>query len=114
MKLATVANNDHGNINGKIFYFASLVVDDDNGLRNEVLMMAVLLDPNTLMYHKEMQVDAQQEFISEMGKEWHDQLANSNLSILTKDTIPEGATVVPSVWVFKRKQDIRTWGIKKH
>ena len=114
MALATIVDHNHGNIKCKIFSFASLVADNDNTLRNKVLMMAALSDLNMFMYLEVMRLENRQEFISAMGKEWHDQLANGNFSIVTKDIVPEGATVVPVIWAFKHKQDIRTWRIKKN
>ena len=81
---------------------------------NPVYMMQASADPDTMYYHKAMREDDRDEFKSAMRKEWRDQSSNGNFTIVPKTKVPEGATVLPSVWAMRRKRCIRTRRIKKY
>ena len=49
-----------------------------------------------------------------MVKEVTDQLSNGNFSLLKREDVPRGSTILPCVWQMKRKRDIQTRKIKKH
>ena len=49
-----------------------------------------------------------------MQKEWDDQLGDGNFSVVHVSEVPEGATILPSVWQMKRKRDIKTRAVKKY
>jgi len=38
-----------------------------------------------------------------MDKELHDQLEHENFTIVHKNTVPEGATILPTVWAMRQK-----------
>jgi hypothetical protein len=48
-----------------------------------------------------------------MEKEVADQYENKNFTILHWSKVPEGATILPTVWQMKRKHDIKTQKVKK-
>ena len=41
-----------------------------------------------------------------MDKEVKDQMGNGNFSIVRKDTVPKGKTILEAVWQMRRKRDI--------
>ena len=71
---------------------------DDESRREPVYALAARADPDTLMYHKGMRANDREEFVSAMMREWEDQLAHGNFSIMRQDELPEGATLLPAVW----------------
>ena len=48
-----------------------------------------------------------------MIKEVTDKIKNGNLSLIKREEIPEGRTILPEVWKMKRKRDIKTRKIKR-
>jgi hypothetical protein len=64
--------------------------------------------------HEAMREPDADEFRKAMQKEWDDQLGNRNFSIVHRSEVPEGATVLPTVWQMRRKRDIRTRKVKKY
>ena len=49
-----------------------------------------------------------------MLKELTDQFENGNFTVIHKDKVPKGSTILPAVWQMKRKRDAKTGAIKKH
>ena len=67
------------------------------------------------MYLDEARKEADwEEFKLAMDKEYNDQVANSNYEIMLRTALPEGATLLPTVWQFKRKRDHSPGAIKKY
>ena len=64
-------------------------------------------DPDTMYYHQALQQPDKKQFIQAMDKELNDQMAHGNFTVQHRDTVPEGVTVLPTVWALrqKRKQD---------
>ena len=67
-------------------------------------------DLDTMYMHEALKQQDANEFQKAMQKEWDDQLNNGNFSIRHVTEVPEGATVLPTVWQMKRKRDIMTIG----
>jgi len=80
---------------------------------NPLLAFAASADPDTMYYHEAMKEPDKEEFIKAMVREVEGQQANGNWTIVKADTIPEGATVLPSVWAMKRKRRIATQEVYK-
>ena len=49
-----------------------------------------------------------------MQKEMEDQLSNKNFSLIKTSEVPQGETILPSLWQMKRKRDIMTRAITKY
>ena len=74
----------------------------------------VILDPDTIYMHQSMKVEYKEEFKKAMKKELDDQYNKGNFSIIKRDKVPEGATILPAVWQMQRKRDIKTIKVKKY
>eukprot|EP00980_Cylindrotheca_fusiformis_P026296 scaffold15755_cov65-Cylindrotheca_fusiformis.AAC.1 len=64
--------------------------------------------------HQALKQPDAHEFRKAMQKEWDDQLGNGNFSLMRRSEVPEGATILPTVWQMRRKRDIKTREIKKY
>jgi len=49
-----------------------------------------------------------------MDKELQDQLDHGNFTVIHKSTVPEGATVLPTVWAMQQKQKQDTGEVYKY
>jgi len=58
-------------------------------------------DPNTMYLHEAMRQPDRKEFVKAMDKELQDQLDHGNFTVVHKSTVPEGATVLPTVWAMR-------------
>lgn len=83
---------------------ASPIVETEIENKNPLLALAASADPDTMYYHEAMKEPDKQEFIKAMVREVEGQQANGNWTIVKADTVPEGATVLPSIWAMKRKR----------
>ena len=101
-----------GEIEGEIFCLVAMypVRDEDE---NPLLAYKASADPDTMYMHEAMKEPDSKEFIKAMEKEVSDQSNNKNFSIIHRSKVPEGATILPTVWQMKRKRDIKTREIKK-
>ena len=57
--------------------------------------------------------DDGQEFLLEMINEVTDKINNGNLSLIRREEIPEGRTILRGVWKIRREREIKTHRIKK-
>ena len=64
--------------------------------------------------HEAMCEPDAEKFKAAMQKEWDDQYTNGNFSIKHRSEVPEGATILSTIWQMRRKRDIRTRAIKKY
>ena len=71
-------------------------------------------DPDIMYLHEAMQQHDREKFVEAMEKEVHDQMANGNFTIVKRSNVPEGKTILPSVWQMRRKRDIKTRTVKKY
>lgn len=70
-------------------------------------------DPDTLYHHEAMHAPDQDQFKVAMEKEFNDQLNNGNFSLKHRSQVPEGATILPSVWAMRRKWKVLTGEVYK-
>jgi len=80
---------------------------------NPLIALAASADPDTMYYHQAMKQPDREEFIKAMIKEVESQQANGNWRIVKASSVPEGATILPSVWAMKRKRRIATREVYK-
>ena len=60
-----------------------------------------------------MKADDRKEFLLDMIKEVTDQINNGNFSLIRREEIPEGRTLIPVLYQMNRKRQIKTRQIKK-
>src|SRR6056300_397126 len=102
-------------IEGEIFCFEAMFPNYAGEPEQDPLQaFKATSDPDTMYMHEAMREKDADEFKRAMVKEWKDQLENGNFSVIHRNDVPEGATVLPAVWQMKRKRDIRSRQIKKY
>jgi len=82
--------------------------------RSDIHAYKATSDPDTLYYHQAMKESDADEFRVAMRKEWEDQRRNGNFKIIRRSEVPNGATILPSVWQLRRKREVSTGNIKKY
>lgn len=65
-------------------------------------------------YHHAMKMRDRREIIKTMEEEIRDNFKHNNFSVVHKSKVPQGTTVLPSVWQLRRKRQIKTDEIKRH
>jgi hypothetical protein len=86
------------------------VREDDT---NPLLAYKASADADTMYMHEAMKAPDRKQFISAMEKEVADQSGNKNFLIIHQSKVPQGATILPTVWQIKQKRDIKTQKVKK-
>ena len=81
---------------------------------NPLLALKAVADPDVMYMHQAMKQEDKSEFVKAMKKEVDDQTKNGNFSIVERDSIPKGKTILNAVWQMRRKRDIKTRKIKKY
>ena len=69
--------------------------------------------PDSMYLHEAMQQEDKTEFLKSMMEEVRDQTDNWKLSIIKRNQVPKGSTILPCVWQMKRKRRIMTREIKR-
>jgi hypothetical protein len=112
-KITTATEHDTP---GELFSFAAVYpgAEIDADQEHPLLAYKATSYPDTLCLHEARKEPDWDEFKVAMDKEHSDQMANGNYEIILRTELPEGATLLPTVWQFKRKRDLRTSAIKKH
>ena len=70
-------------------------------------------DPDSMYLHEAMQQEDKTELIKAMMEEVRDQTDNGNFSIIKRNQVPKGSTILPCVCQIKRKRHIMTRNIKR-
>ena len=70
-------------------------------------------EPESMYLHKAMQQEDKAEFLKAMMEEFRDQTDNGNFSIIKRNQVPKGSTILPCVCQMKRKRHIMTRKIKR-
>ena len=103
---------------GESFCYTALFPRDDSKGTEEDMSSFTAFKATTYsdsMYmHQAMQQPDRKEFMLAMVKEVADQLSNGNFSLLKREGVPRGSTILPCVWQMKRKRDIPTRKVKNH
>jgi hypothetical protein len=101
-----------GTVASELFCLETLF-PDYSGHSNPLLAYKASSDPDTMYLHQAMKETDAPHFMYAMAKEVQDQMNNGNFTVTPRSAVPEGATVLPSVWQMKRKRDIKTRQVKK-
>eukprot|EP00957_Ditylum_brightwellii_P013815 1041245-Ditylum_brightwellii.AAC.1 len=65
-------------------------------------------DPDTLYYHQDMGASDREVFRATIVTEVNGHINNNCWELIPISQMPKDAEILDSVWVFKRKRDIRT------
>jgi hypothetical protein len=73
-----------------------------------LMAYAASSDPDTLYYHEAMKAQDAPEFLKAMQEEVNGQVDSKVYELILRSELPEGATVLPSVWAMRRKRKLKT------
>ena len=80
-------------------------------MRNPIAFHAEMM--GDIMYlHQALRQPKAKEFVTAVVKEINGHVENENWELVPRDTVPEDAQIVPSVWSMRRKRDLTTNDIK--
>jgi hypothetical protein len=82
-------------------------------MRNPIALHAKMMGDIMYLNQALRQPDAK-EFVTAVVKEINGHVENKNWELVPRDTVPEDAQIVPSVWLMRRKQDLTTNDVKSH
>ena len=82
-------------------------------MRNPIAFHAEMMGDIMYLHQALRQPDAK-EFVTAVVKEINGHVENENWELVPRDTVPEDAQIVPSVWSMRRKRDLTTNDIKSH
>ena len=72
-------------------------------------------DPDMMYYHQALSAPDWQHFLMAIVKEVNDHITNNHWDLIPREEVPEqGTKILDSIWVMKRKRDIKTREIYKH
>ncbi|MFM7530824.1 MAG: reverse transcriptase domain-containing protein [Nodosilinea sp.] len=94
----------------ELFSFQALLPSEDD----EVVAMKAQADPDSMYLHEARKQPDWSDFADAMQLEIDQQINAGLYTIIKRDEVPEGATVLPAVWQLRRKRDIRSGKVKKH
>ena len=87
-------------------------VDDE--MEHPLFAFKAKSDPDTMYLHEALKQPDRNEFIRAMDKELQDQLKHGNFTLVHRNTVPEGATILPTVWAMRRKRKQDTGEVYKY
>jgi hypothetical protein len=88
-------------VGGDIFCLESLH-PDCQGANEPLQAFKATSDPDTMYPHDAMKEPDAPQFMEAMVREVTDQMGNKNFSIMLREDIPKGASILPAVWQMKR------------
>ena len=97
-------------------YYNALHEDDyklQDHMRDPITFKATS-DPDMMYYHQAIKAPDRDEFLQAIVKEINDHIEGNHWVLIPKERVPAGAKVLDSVWVMKRKRDIKTHQVYKH
>jgi hypothetical protein len=114
---AEITSSTAHDVPGELFALSATCPEEESeavAQEHPLLAHKATSDPDALCLHEAMRALDWDEFKVAMDKECSDQMANGNYEIMLKIALPKGASLLPTVWQFKRKRDLCTGAIKKH
>jgi hypothetical protein len=88
--------------------------DQESWSEQHLLAYKASTDPDTMYHHQSMKQPDREEFKEAMQKECEAHYKEGNYKLIKRDTLPEGATLLSSVWQMKRKRKPSTGEINKY
>jgi hypothetical protein len=83
-------------------------------MEQDLLAFKASTDPDTMYHHQAMKQPDKEKFQEAMKKECEAHFKEGNYKLIKKSKLPEGATLLSSVWQMKRKRKPSTGEISKY
>ena len=98
----------------KIFSLqAQFLMSTDHELQDTLNVHKATADSDTMYHHQAMKELDAENFKEAMKDKFNAQVDGKVLQLVKRDTVPEGATLLPSVWHMRRKRHIKTQEVYK-
>jgi hypothetical protein len=88
--------------------------ETESWCKQHLLAYKASTDPDTMYYHQAMKEPNKQKFQAAMEKECTAHYKEGNYKLIKRSKLPEGATLLSSVWQMKRKRKPSTGEISKY
>ena len=107
--MSEITSVSEGEIQGELFCFSALFPDPQDEIHEDPLQaFKATTNPDIMYYHEAMREEDRKEFILAMEKEMDQNFSDNNFEVVPRSSIPNDATVLPSVWQLRRKRHIKT------
>ncbi len=87
--------------------------EDESWIEQQLLAFKASTDPDTMYYHQAMKEPDKEQFLTAIDKECEAHFKEGNYKLVKRSNLPEGATLLSSVWQMKRKRKPSTGEISK-
>jgi hypothetical protein len=87
---------------------------EETWIEQDLLAFKASTDPDTMYHHQAMKQPDREKFQEAMKKECEAHFKEGNYKLIKKSKLPEGATLLSSVWQMKRKRKPSTGEISKY
>jgi hypothetical protein len=88
--------------------------DQESWIEQQLLAFKASTDPDTMYYHQAMKEPDKEQFLAAIDKECEAHFKEGNYKLVKRSKLPEGATLLSSVWQMKRKRKPSTGEISKY
>jgi hypothetical protein len=88
--------------------------DEETWSEQNLLAYKASTDPDTMYHHQAMKQPDREKFQEAIKKECEAHYKEGNYRLVKRSELPEGATLLSSVWQMKRKRKPSTGGISKY
>jgi hypothetical protein len=88
--------------------------DQETWSEQHLLTYKASTDPDTMCHHQAMKQPDREKFKEAMQKECEAHYKKGNYKLIKRDKMPEGATLLSSVWQMKRKRKPSTGEFSKY
>jgi len=88
--------------------------EQETWMEQQLLAFKASTDPDTMYYHQAMQGPDKEQFLAAIDKECEAHFKEGNYKSVKRSKLPEGATLLSSVWQMKRKRKQPTREISKY
>ena len=94
-------------------YYHDLEYKTQDAMHDPISFMSAMTG-DTMYYDQAIREPDAPEFIKSIVKEVNDHIEAKHWELIPREQVPEGVTVLPSVWSMKRKRNIKTRQVYKH
>jgi hypothetical protein len=88
--------------------------EEQEWMEQQLLFFKASTDPDTMYYHQAMKEPDKEQFLAAIDKECEAHFKEGNYKLVKRSKLPEGATLLSSVWQMKRKRKPSTGEISKY
>jgi hypothetical protein len=88
--------------------------EEETWIEQNLLAYKASTDPDTMYYHEAMKEPDRKQFLTAIEKECEAHYKEGNYKLIKRSKLPEGATLLSSVWQMKRKRKPSTGEISKY